>query len=345
MYFIGDGPDASNYDLWFQSRTGVWKDPKPPQESQPMVLAYEQQGQLCFCCFWRDSRKRLPPFFSLPERVCCDQDTATRDAHAGVTASDGDLVAAGVLDGRGEVLLRRPRRAPQLTPLPPPPPTNESHFRYTIDDEDWQWLSTAVATRTQQDIAEFAASEYQKIGLDDPELVRRAHPPPAPCCALASFPATVITSTAGCHAAARRSYGPAPRYTPWIAAAHPLHFFPRPRPPAAARAVPPPPASPTDPSFFFFRAAHRRRRRRSWPSWGARRRRSSWATRASRSSSPRARSSRASPAASTTRAAAAPTAAPPPPPPARRPAAAVAAVRRRRAIAGQRGRRRSTSAS
>ena len=60
------------------------------------------------------------------------------------------------------------------SPAAAPPPTNESHFRYTIDDEDWQWLSTAVATRTQQDIAEFAASEYQKIGLDDPELVRRA---------------------------------------------------------------------------------------------------------------------------------------------------------------------------
>ena len=64
-----------------------------------------------------------------------------------------------------------------------PPPTNGSNYRYTIDEEDWQWLATAVATKSQQEIAEFAAGEYEKIALDDPDLVRRAPHLAPPCTA------------------------------------------------------------------------------------------------------------------------------------------------------------------
>ena len=48
--------------------------------------------------------------------------------------------------------------------------------RYEIEDDDWRWLATQVGTRTQQELAQLAHNEYEKMALEDPDLVRRAQP-------------------------------------------------------------------------------------------------------------------------------------------------------------------------
>ena len=50
----------------------------------------------------------------------------------------------------------------------------ESGFGYTIDEEDWQWLTKAVGTKTPQELAQFAHDEAERMTFADPELVRPA---------------------------------------------------------------------------------------------------------------------------------------------------------------------------
>ena len=42
--------------------------------------------------------------------------------------------------------------------------------RYEIEEEDWQWLATAVGSRTVSETVAFAQIEYEKFKLD-PDLV------------------------------------------------------------------------------------------------------------------------------------------------------------------------------
>jgi hypothetical protein len=51
-------------------------------------------------------------------------------------------------------------------------------YKYTIDEEDWQWLASAVGSRTQQELAHFASSEFDRMATEDPDLVRAPLPPP-----------------------------------------------------------------------------------------------------------------------------------------------------------------------
>ena len=44
--------------------------------------------------------------------------------------------------------------------------------RFEIEDEDWKWLATQVGSRTQQELVHFAHNEYERMTLEDPDLVR-----------------------------------------------------------------------------------------------------------------------------------------------------------------------------
>lgn len=61
----------------------------------------------------------------------------------------------------------------------PAAPTPTEGDRYEIEEEDWTWLATQVGTRTTQDLATFAKSEYDRMALEDPDLVR-PHAAPQP---------------------------------------------------------------------------------------------------------------------------------------------------------------------
>lgn len=41
---------------------------------------------------------------------------------------------------------------------------------YEIEEEDWHWLATAVGTRTQTEVVQYAQLEFDKLAAD-PELV------------------------------------------------------------------------------------------------------------------------------------------------------------------------------
>ena len=54
----------------------------------------------------------------------------------------------------------------------PSGPTPHEADHYEIEEEDWTWLATQVGTRTQQELAQFAKNEYERMALEDPDLVR-----------------------------------------------------------------------------------------------------------------------------------------------------------------------------
>ena len=72
----------------------------------------------------------------------------------------------------------------QLPNFDSPAPANAEadRFSYDIEEDDWKWLATQVGGRTQQELAQFAHSEYERMALEDPDLVR------APPHALLLFP-------------------------------------------------------------------------------------------------------------------------------------------------------------
>ena len=54
-------------------------------------------------------------------------------------------------------------------------PQQEDPDRYDINAEDWEWITTAVGSRCQTDVVQFAQDEFDRLH-SDPDLVRR---PPA----------------------------------------------------------------------------------------------------------------------------------------------------------------------
>jgi hypothetical protein len=44
--------------------------------------------------------------------------------------------------------------------------------QFEIEEEDWKWLATQVGTRTQQELAQLARNEYDRMVMEDPDLVR-----------------------------------------------------------------------------------------------------------------------------------------------------------------------------
>ena len=46
--------------------------------------------------------------------------------------------------------------------------------QYEIEEEDWQWLASAVGSRTVSQTVQFAQGELEKL-TSDPELVRALH--------------------------------------------------------------------------------------------------------------------------------------------------------------------------
>ena len=55
---------------------------------------------------------------------------------------------------------------------PTPPAPEDNRFSYDIEEDDWKWLATQVGGRTQQELAQFAHAEYERMALEDPDLVR-----------------------------------------------------------------------------------------------------------------------------------------------------------------------------
>ena len=50
--------------------------------------------------------------------------------------------------------------------------SDDGQYGYTIDEEDWQWLATAVGTKSTQELVQFAHDEHERMALNDPDLVR-----------------------------------------------------------------------------------------------------------------------------------------------------------------------------
>ena len=77
------------------------------------------------------------------------------------------------LDGMsGEEKERFYASLDQLPNFDSPRKGEGGHFAYTIDEEDWQWLSSAVGTKSPQELVQFAHDEAERMTLEDPELVR-----------------------------------------------------------------------------------------------------------------------------------------------------------------------------
>ena len=99
--------------------------------------------------------------------------------------------ALSALDGMsGEERDRFYASLDQLPNFDSPKKAEGGNFQYTIDEEDWQWLSSAVGTKSPQELVQFAHDEAERMTLEDPELVRAAtRPLPSHPCAARPTPA------------------------------------------------------------------------------------------------------------------------------------------------------------
>merc|ERR1719326_1990718 len=83
--------------------------------------------------------------------------------------------AISALDGMsGEERDRFYASLDQLPNFDSPRKGEGGNFGYTIDEEDWQWLSSAVGTKSPQELAQFAHDEAERMTLEDPELAELA---------------------------------------------------------------------------------------------------------------------------------------------------------------------------
>ena len=104
--------------------------------------------------------------------------------------------AIGALDAlTGDERLRFYESLDQLGNVGSPTPTDAGKYTYTIDEEDWQWLATAVGTKSQQDLIQFAHDEHERMVLEDPDLVRHGMPGPQNGSALSLLSLFPLAST------------------------------------------------------------------------------------------------------------------------------------------------------